>query len=1248
MAHPFRIDSSFVMSLDQIQLTKLLQILLHCELKANGIFQRGADVALNITVADGGEDGRVEWNDGPEQTDYIPSKLTLFQNKAVNQFGPTACADELVASNGDLKPRVREVFEQGGTYVLFTTVEKNGQQISACIQAMREKLIELGKPYANEAKIEIYEASKISGWVDMYLPAIVAVSNWVGRPLERGLKTYWDWANTHEFQQFAFVPDQDRQQAVRDLREHLASRRSCARVMGLSGLGKTRLAFEVFKETELENEVVYADASMNGDWIYRLVVDWIQSGIEGVLVVDNCEARLHNRLKNEVRRRDSKLALLSLDYNFDDVEETVVVRLNRLPDALIKEMLEPIYAAQIQDLDRVVSFSQGFPQMAVLLANARLNQSQQMGRLNDAEIANKLLWGGEDANRTEERILIGCSLFDQFGLDEDAGVEYEFIANRVVAVDPAEFYSCIKKFEQRGIIYRRGRYAQLVPKPLAIRLAADWWKTARPQDQQGLINSDMPESLLDGFCSQVARLDFLPEVKALTEAVCGEQGPFGQAEAILSDRGSLLFRSFAVVNPDVTSRTLLRVLGGLDRESVLSIQGGVRRNLVVTLERLCFYSDHFFSSAYALFILAEAENESWGNNAAGIFKQLFSTFLSGTEASPDLRLSLLDRVSEDFGNSGRSVVIGALQSALQAGREMRTVGAEYQGSREPLIEWRPKVWSEAFTYWDSCLNRLVEIVIEGGEFEYEASQAISHSLRGLIQYGRIEGVEDAIQRIVAVRGPLWPEAVDAIKTCLEYDSKKMPAEAISKLQGFLRLLSPTDLGGKLKLLVSQPGFEHIEVEGEWIDVAGRNACVLAGEVATNVSLLTPYLRDLLEGEQRQAYIFGQEIAKQGGDWASLVRVCIELLPKIENRNISLILGLLSGVNNLSKEQWRMAVEELFGEASSLQFMPFFLTTGEPGIDQLDRLVDVFREREMDFSSFNVFGHGMALKHLSPGEVASFVRRLANAAPSGAWPALEVGWMYCHSDKNALATILPAIAEFLPGMSLAKRSVKRPLAFHHWMDSVKRLLVGGDEGFARAIFQRVLDDSLEGIDYSDSLHYVKPAMGILFRDFGSVVVPSLVDYLRRATALEQFQLINLFGSLGRMHQDDQSIMAGLPLDQVALWCKEYPDVFPSFLARTSDALLGGQDGMRLSPVAQYLIDEYGEDESVISGLSAKMGTFSWSGSVVPYFEGRLSAVRPLLEHKLPKVRAWAAQQSEYLNVMIRRERSRDEEQDFGRF
>lgn len=237
MPTPFRVESTDIKALNDLQLTKLLKLLLHHEARSSGIAERAVEVALNINVRDGGEDGRIHWNGDPPSTQFLPLHLVQFQNKATRNMVPADCAKEILNKDGSMKHMVEEVLENGGAYILFTTQELNNNQKTERVRLIRGKLADLGKEYAATALIDIYDASKIEGWVNKYITAIVAVLNWIGRPWERGLKTWEDWSQHPEYQRFPFVADDHRENALKSLRGLFNNHGNCARIIGLSVKG---------------------------------------------------------------------------------------------------------------------------------------------------------------------------------------------------------------------------------------------------------------------------------------------------------------------------------------------------------------------------------------------------------------------------------------------------------------------------------------------------------------------------------------------------------------------------------------------------------------------------------------------------------------------------------------------------------------------------------------------------------------------------------------------------------------------------------------------------------------------------------------------------------------------------------------------------------------------------------------------------------------------------------------------------
>ena len=114
--------------------------------------------------------------------------------------------------------------------------------------------------------------------------------------------------------------------------EHFDGKNKCARLIGLSGLGKTRLALETFKPPEdanddkiqqyLSDSVIYVDGStIDHGRLINSVRTWRTERLNGILVVDDCDYELHNKLAEEITHPESRFSLLTLDFNPEEVRE---------------------------------------------------------------------------------------------------------------------------------------------------------------------------------------------------------------------------------------------------------------------------------------------------------------------------------------------------------------------------------------------------------------------------------------------------------------------------------------------------------------------------------------------------------------------------------------------------------------------------------------------------------------------------------------------------------------------------------------------------------------------------------------------------------------------------------------------------------------------------------------------------------------------------------------------------------------
>ncbi|MGN1216553.1 MAG: hypothetical protein ACI4TD_01100 [Phocaeicola sp.] len=134
-------------------------------------------------------------------------------------------------------------------------------------------------------------------------------------------------------------------------------------------------------------------------------------------------------------------------------------------------------------------------------------------------------------------------------------------------------------------------------------------------------------------------------------------------------------------------------------------------------------------------------------------------------------------------------------------------------------------------------------------------------------------------------------------------------------------------------------------------------------------------------------------------------------------------------------------------------------------------------------------------------------------------------------------------------------------------------------------------------------------------------------------LLKFTLGHSIGGIG-----DGALFGVNHSDALKQWCADYPDNAPIVLA----SYIPVYDGEHLSDLAIFLLDNYGNNKSVLSELGCNLGSFSCVGSAVPIYEKKKKALQALVPHKNPVVNQWLLDNIRYAEADIARETDRDAE------
>ena len=860
VAGPFTVTIDDIKRCSEKQIVELVKRLSLFECNQYNIPQNSVHFSGNISAKDGGQDGLVEWFQGPSHTDYFPNQYNCFQMKK-GPVTPIECKKEICDKNGNLKPAVQNVLKNKGAYILCSTHPVSGVYLKAREEAIQAEIRDKGDN-PDLIKIKFYDANIIVDWLNSFLPLAI----WFLKEICNRNKGSWiswqEWSQEDSDYRSEFMYNSELKNKKDSIYKILSEPRGVAHLAGVSGVGKTRLALEIFRppteQPDLSHFVLYSYAENLKDSHLREL-----KKIRTILIIDNCSLEKAEMFHKIALQEDSQLSVLTIGHEKQLISRDIqIIELN--PDEeIVKKILSDSQDIKNKHIDsKWLQLTSGFPLMAKLLKDLG-----PLKLLKDdiLTVRKKILWGMDQPDEEGEKVIKACSLFDTICFSNDewrvisstavnrGKEEARYIAEKICKMDYDQFYAKIQYFKKKKIIQQHGRFIQVRPKPLAVWLTTELiqdtpsesvikWLTdmnvyqksneyssedqnlfdqeyhklsdvEKREFEQWRSNHSVLNGLQKSFCKQFSFLNLSPEDQELGQSLCGIDGFFGREEVLTTQWGSTCFHYLAETSPETALKTLKRVFENKTVEDLLNIRES-KRNLVWVLQKLAVRKEFYQDSARLLLKFAEAENEYHNgypisNNSTGIFIHHFQILLSGTEAEPDMKFKIIDEIEQSGSITQKEIAIKALKEALPKQSAIGFSDSVMQTAKgEQFQDWRPKTYGESWDYFRKALEYLVKLATGASnkKVQESAQRVIAQNLDSLLMINNLHtDVDEAIKTIVSVHGTYWPEAIRTLEWFIKYKSKKTTKENIKKVDEILKILRPKkeDINKRLNLYIKE-------------------------------------------------------------------------------------------------------------------------------------------------------------------------------------------------------------------------------------------------------------------------------------------------------------------------------------------------------------------------------------------------------------------------------------------------------------
>lgn len=1235
----FEISGSDIADLNDVDLRSLVTRLAIAELKIKGCPLSSVTAGGNQDAADGGIDVRVECPADIANPDFVPSRHTGFQVKKTD-MPPSAIRDEM-RPKGQLRNVIRDLANASGAYVI---VSSQGSLADSALIARRQAMLDALDDVANSVQLhtDFYDRDRLATWTNMYPGVSLWVRGRIGRPLA-GWNSIGNWSgqdnkpylsndadclideSSHSREHLPVV------KGIERLRTRLRTPGQCIRLIGLSGVGKTRLVQALFEE-DVGTDSLDASIAVYTDYSEEttptasdMARELIASHQRAILIVDNCNPATHAKLAGLCSATGSEISLITVEYDVrDDVpERTDVFRLETAAPELVSEWIKQEFS-DISEVDRrmIAKFSDGNFRVARALAET-FEKGETLGKLKSRELFERIFSQRNHPDKQLLRAAEDLALF--YSIDgEDMSSAGELAhAGAFSEIEPSLLYEKLVEMRQRGVVQARGRFRAILPHAIANQLA--FYALERiPPAQFDRVCRGLQHRMLKSVSRRLGFLHDSPVAKAVVTRWLGKEGPLGDLLS-LSDVGIQIVSNIAPVAPEM-------VLAKLEERLETSETGFAAKWQEYTrLIKAIGHDAKLFERAAMLLARLFPENVEADSNTSEvrIFSEFFHLYLSGTMAPPDQRRDVIKRLAASSNPKLRNCALIALRALLYSG-QFTSLDSNDFGARSRNLGWEPKLNGDIWNWYEEAVKLVIEIVPEA-----DARVLLAQHLRGL---WRFPGSRDAITQAVSVftkTGP-WIEGWMACRAALRFDGEDMPEEVRTDLERLTRQLKPSDLLNQARAVILKRmpnSWDFVDGEDDDGDAIGayRRIDAMAADIgralANDTQVRKEFIPELLRGPADRAFKFGQGLADGASDlnllWSELI-TAYKAAP-MERRNATVLGGFLAQAYQRDFIFASKVLEEAFNLPDLFAVLPYLQARVGLDVEGISRLRRAIAAGKLQSQFFDSIANGSISN--SPQEPLARMLEDIARLPAGGRVALDILHMYFFTqdkrDDIRHETELIKIGRDL--LSEVELSRDRPQRSYALSKVIEMCLVGEDGCGAAGMLCARIRTAFENYQ----------------------VAPHDLDRTLRAildtqpfVALDTFFLDGGQGNFFESVYSGDSLLETMDAAILQEWAERDPILRYPLLGEALPTFKSSGEGMDLAPHFLSLLKQSPDKKQFLGNLKDRLHPRSWSGSLADILTLRKAAFMKLAAHVDADVYAYVEGLLPELDRWIERQRGFD--------
>lgn len=1150
----FNLTDQDIVALDASDLRRLVAWLVEATARARGISTAGIRAGGADTTADAGLDVVAEF-DGPFQPGGWLLRPVIGYQVKKHAMGPAAIKKEMCPS-GSLRPAIVELRDKAGAYVIVTS----GESLTEAPNQRKARLNAMTAASGPETGllVDVLDRGRLVTWVNDFPSVALWVRELAGRGTD-GWRPYGTWSRAATNGERRYIADETARfdiaesgadggrsrdvavvEGIARLRDRLRCGGSAVRLIGLSGMGKTRLAEALF-ETEVGTNPlprewpIYADAGSTlspspAEMVRRLGA----SGTRAVVVVDNCSPQEHRDLAIACRGL-ARVSVLTIEYDVreDLPEETHVFRLRAASGDTVKSIVAA-HHPHVSEVDQrtIASYSGGNARIALVLAGT-IRMGESLAGVRDSDLLRRLVVQRNPEDDHLMRTVCACALLYSFNASDPSHPDSEIpLLAAVAEQSTTTFVRNVRTLLERELIQSRGVWRAVLPQAIAKQLA-------------GRALAEMPTSEIElrlavrdrirGWTSFARRLGMLhdsAEARQIAFDWLEPGGPLSDVGA-LNREGRAVLRGIAPTDPDLT----LRAIEAADRRGKITDSGSVelRRFLASILRRIAYDPVLFDRGAAVLARIAVLDQPSKNaDDVRAVLASLFSPHLSGTLAPPDLRAKFLRSMLASNDLASRQLGADGLRAWLNTGPYTSSRGFEF-GAWSRTYGYSPGTAQQKEEWFSLGIDMALDFASARPESD---QRLLADAMRDLWRCGVAKPAIIRAARSIAARG-FWAAGWVALRAALSAMRRRPEAGKTEELEMLVSELAPRSLADRIKVHVLEElpwNFEEDEdalparysaleqSRMEYAEALGR-------EVAGELKVLDDLLPALVTRHGRRIgnFTIGLARAATAPDaiWECLVRHAMRDPDQAQQQALG---GFLLGWQEREAAAVRSALDALLTCQPLVRLVPWLHAWITPDSTTPDRLRQAIRSGG---AQAHGFGWLASARSISASDVVEVLEEIMRV-PGGTRAALEilVGRLTPGIGDDPDPEPLRGLGrKMLCDVSILE-TVDPNMGDYYIGQIVDKCLQGADGTQAAVNFCRTIAAAEE--HYSVVMHLRNSTLSSLFKAYPHIALEELLPRTDGRSYLPD-------ALVGR-DEDDQreSPLRDITEEVLLAWCSQSPE------------------------------------------------------------------------------------------------------------